>query len=586
MFLWSIIKGSECYISWQYGLACCGAIVVYSTWRNSCNPMIKLFRDTVALHAALIYLFFGMSWVFITDYLLAGYTSDLELVTTIATYKGWLFVLLSAALIGLLMHTSLKRVARAQDRLRASEFRYQQLFTHSIDAIIYTDEQFLVRGWNRGAELLYGRHAHEVLGRPIDEVIPTNYLTQCAEEVSRQYREQGFWRGEVRQLDRSGKPLAILSALSQLRDEAGHVTGMMLVNRDISSWRRTEADLQRYRLLANHASDAMLFIRPTDGRIVDVNMAALRLYGYSRDELCTMSAFDLRVAEHFAVTAEQLREAASQGIRFEAIHQNKMEQAIAVEVSSHAAHIDGEQILLSIVRDISQRKQAEQQLQEAHQQLQALSRRLVEAHEQERRAIACELHDEIGQVLTGLKLMLSMAETSVEKASPLATTLAEARSAITELIGQVRSLTLDLRPALLDDLGLVPALEWFIERYTLRSGVQVALHLQNVDQRFLPEVETVAYRVIQEALTNVARYAGVDRVTVGLHNNDCILAISIDDAGRGFDVAKMLSVQQTGGLRGMHERVQLLNGTFMIDSLPDAGTRIQANLPLNQSSAA
>lgn len=548
--------------------------------------MIKLFQDPAAIRAALIYLFFGMVWVFITDYLLVTYTSDLELVTTIATYKGWLFVLLSAALIGFLVHTSLERVARAQDSLRASQARYQQLFIHGIDAIIYTDEQFLIRGWNHGAEQLYGWTAEEVIGFSLDEIIPTNYLAQSADEVQRQYQEQGSWQGEVGQFHRDGKPLAILAALSQLRDETGQVTGMMLVNRDVSAWRQAEADLQRYRLLATHSSDAMLFIRPADGQILDVNTAALSLYGYSREELLTMSVFDLRAAEHSAATAEQLRAAASRGIRFETTHQDKAGQQIAVEVSSHAADIDGEQILLSIVRDISQRKQVEQQVQDAHQQLQSLSRRLVEAHEQERRAIACELHDEIGQVLTGLKLMLSMAEAGVEKATPLATTLAEARIAITELIGQVRSLTLDLRPALLDDLGLVPALEWFIERYTLRTGVHVELHPPDVEQRFLPEVETVAYRLIQEALTNIARYAGVDTATVCLHADEHALLINVDDAGAGFDVATALAAQQTGGLRGMHERVQLLNGTFKIDSIPGSGTRIRASLPLNNSDVA
>jgi PAS domain S-box-containing protein len=546
---------------------------------------MKLFRDPAALRAALIYLFFGMAWVFVTDYLLAGYTSDLELVTTIATYKGWLFVLLSAGLIGFLVHTSLERVDRAQDSLRASQTRYQQLFTHGMDAIIYTDEQLIIQGWNRGAEQLYGWPADAVIGYPIDTIIPTNYLSQDAADVSRQYRAQGFWLGEVRQPNRDGRPLAILSALSQLRDDAGQVTGMMLVNRDVSAWRRTETDLQRYRLLANHASDAMLFIRPADGQILDINRAALSLYGYSHDELCAMRVFDLRAVEHMAATTEQLRTAVSQGIRFETVHWDKAGNQIAVEVSSHAADIDGEQILLNIVRDISQRKQTERQLQEAHQQLQALSRRLVEAHEQERRSIARELHDEIGQVLTGLKLMLSMAEAGVAKDSPLATTLVEARSAITELIGKVRSLTLDLRPALLDDLGLVPALEWFIDRYSLRTGVHVELCPQDSEQRFLPEVETVAYRVIQEALTNVARYAGVDRVMVAVHADAHALCINVADDGCGFDVATVLSAQQTVGLRGMYERVQLLDGSLTIESMPGRGTRIHANLPLCNASA-
>lgn len=229
-------------------------------------------------------------------------------------------------------------------------------------------------------------------------------------------------------------------------------------------------------------------------------------------------------------------------------------------------------------RDITADKLVEQELRARTDQLQALSRRLVEAHERERRAIGRELHDEVGQVLTGLKLSLSAA---LSAAPPrLAGLLVDAQASIAELTTRVRSLSLDLRPALLDDLGLLPALDWYLARYTSRTGTQVELRHQGVERRFPPEVETVAYRTVQEALTNVARHAGAPKATVRLLADHDRLMLRVDDEGRGFDAEAVMRARATGGLSGMEERVRLIGGCLSIESAPGEGTRIIAELPL------
>jgi signal transduction histidine kinase len=234
--------------------------------------------------------------------------------------------------------------------------------------------------------------------------------------------------------------------------------------------------------------------------------------------------------------------------------------------------------LEGIVRDITERTQAETELRASAQQLQHLSRRLLEAHERERRNIACELHDEVGQVLTGLKLTLAVAAAGAP--ASLAATLDSAQTTINDLTGKVRALSLDLRPALLDDKGLIPALTWYLERYTSRTGVQIELCHEGVSCRFSSEIETVAYRIIQESLTNVARYAGIHEATVRLLANTTHLMLCVDDSGRGFDVSSSVAAQTTGGLSGMYERVQLIGGILTIDSMIGVGTRVIAELPL------
>jgi signal transduction histidine kinase len=219
------------------------------------------------------------------------------------------------------------------------------------------------------------------------------------------------------------------------------------------------------------------------------------------------------------------------------------------------------------------------QVQSGRQRLQTLSRRMVEVQEAERRHIARELHDEIGQALTGLKLVLDMMTRS--PAESMDDSLAEAKSLTNDLLTRVREMALNLRPAMLDDLGLLPTLLWHIERYSAMTNVQVDLGHANLDRRFPPEIETAAYRIVQEALTNVARHANVCRVRVRLWATDETLSVRVEDEGVGFDVETILTAGASTGLSGMRERVALLGGQFNVESRPGAGASLTAELPLS-----
>jgi signal transduction histidine kinase len=219
-----------------------------------------------------------------------------------------------------------------------------------------------------------------------------------------------------------------------------------------------------------------------------------------------------------------------------------------------------------------------EQLRSGRQQLQALSQRLLEVQEGERRVIARELHDEVGQALTGLKLFLEAdSRAAGETASSKLTT---AQSLVDDLINRVRDLSLDLRPTMLDDLGLVPALLWQFERYTAQTGIRVNFQHFGLIRRFDPDVETAAYRIVQEALTNVARYAQVNEATVNLWADSAMLNVQIEDQGVGFDADPSRTPHSSNGLAGMRERAMLLEGQLTIETAPGAGTQITAELPL------
>jgi PAS domain S-box-containing protein len=234
--------------------------------------------------------------------------------------------------------------------------------------------------------------------------------------------------------------------------------------------------------------------------------------------------------------------------------------------------------LVGAVQDITERKHSEAQMQAYAHSLQVLSRRLLEVQEQERRHLARELHDEIGQVLTGLKLSLEMAGRL--PAAEAAETLANAQRLLHDLTGRVRDLSSRLRPAMLDDLGLLPALLWHLDRYTGQTRVRVHFEHYGLDRRLHPDVETAAFRIVQEALTNVARHAGASEAAVRIRREENALYLEISDQGRGFDVGTVLAAGMSGGLPGMQERVRLLRGRFDIDAEPGKGACLTVSLPL------
>jgi signal transduction histidine kinase len=211
-----------------------------------------------------------------------------------------------------------------------------------------------------------------------------------------------------------------------------------------------------------------------------------------------------------------------------------------------------------------------------------LSSRLLEVQEAERRRLARELHDEIGQLLTGLRLLLRLNGDSLDA---LKARFEQEQVIVDDLLGRVRRFSFDLRPADLDLFGLVPAFLTLFERYTAQTGVLVNFKHQGVERRFASGVETGACRVVQEALTNAARQASVASVAVSLWTDGTILKSQIEDRGRGFDPEAILKALRSSGLIGMQDRIMLLGGRMAIESSPASGTKITAELPLDETTA-
>ncbi len=315
------------------------------------------------------------------------------------------------------------------------------------------------------------------------------------------------------------------------------------------------------------------------GNIKLVNPAWERIFGWTYEEI-TKEGFDI-IKEAYP-DPDYRKEV----VRFLLDSKNewadfrtRVKDGRVIDTSWAVARLsDGTQI--GIGQDVTDRKQAQRSLQE-------FSRRLIKAQEEERQRIAHELHDEIGQMLTAVRLNLQAVQRACD--TPACSPYIEDNiRVVDDALKLVRDLSFDLRPSLLDDLGLIAALRWYVERYAQRSGLraEVAADAPELERRLPREIETAAFRIVQEALANVVRHAQAKRVLVELKPVSSELLLRIKDDGVGFNylaLKKNAVPLATVGLRGMEERVKAVGGCLEIESERARGTEIRVRLPVSQS---
>jgi PAS domain S-box-containing protein len=341
----------------------------------------------------------------------------------------------------------------------------------------------------------------------------------------------------------------------------------------------------RFRALIEHVSEGISLIN-AEGIILYLSPSAGRVLGYHSSEYVGRSWFEVYHPEDI----ERVKTLFSSMVQEPGSHFSAEARMLHKDgswrwVRMYQANLLMEPSVQAIVvtyRDITQGRRSEETLEEYAARLEALSRRLVQTQETERRRIARELHDETGQILTGLKLTLDVALRQMGEGEAKST-LSRAAVMLETLQRQVRTLSLNLRPVALDDLGLLPAVLMLCDQYTAQMSVRVKVIHNGVSGRRFPfEIETTAYRVVQEGLTNVVRHASVPEATVRLWTDEEVLGIQVEDCGRGFATESTEFAERSNGLSGMRERVSLVGGEFAVESTPGIGTRVSAELPLRK----
>jgi signal transduction histidine kinase len=241
-------------------------------------------------------------------------------------------------------------------------------------------------------------------------------------------------------------------------------------------------------------------------------------------------------------------------------------------------------------RALHEARASQEALHGAYGRLRALTRQLEDAKEEEKRHIARELHDELGQLLSAIKINLKALSRLPDGSEERIERTKDAIALVDDMIGHVRAMALDLRPPLLDELGLVAALRGYAEAQSVRTGVTIGVEANAGAETLAPDTAIAAFRIVQEAVNNTLRHGSAERITVSVRADLNRLLLSVRDDGRGFDVAEALQrAATTGGhlgLLGMRERVEALGGRLEIDSTAGQGTEIRASVPLEPGESA
>jgi|GEM_PF-1419811 signal transduction histidine kinase len=293
------------------------------------------------------------------------------------------------------------------------------------------------------------------------------------------------------------------------------------------------------------------------------------------------------IPEAIALPSPAQLEQTNQELRQQIIQRQQVENALQLINEELELRVQNRTLELAKINEelkseIAERKRVDEVQLRTQERLQTLSGKLIEAQESERRRLARELHDEIGQTLTAVKINLQTLQ-HLSSLNEITLPLQDSIGIVEVALQQVRSLSLDLRPSLLDDLGLVVALRWYVNRQTQRTGIIGEFVAKPLQTKLLPNLETTCFRIVQEALTNVARHADAQKVTVELWQEETQLHLVIKDDGIGFDVCAARERATRGeslGLLGMEERVLLVGGQIHIKSMHHHGTEIHACFPV------
>ena len=490
-------------------------------------------------------------------------------------------------------------------------------------AIISTTAEGIITGFNHAAERLLGADATEVVGQVTPVVFhdPAELVRRMGAKPVPSEKTEGHQFGMIVErvmvghvleeewtyVHRDGYRFPVILSVSAVPDGTGKVAGYCMVAQDRRGQLRAAEKLRRQAEWLDLANDAILVRDLERDTITYWNDGAVRLYGWSANEALGAYIHDF-LSTQFPLPLEEIkREFLRNGFwSGELRHTTRAGAAITVssrwtllrdsagvpsgslEMNTDITEQQRAQEALALAHEELEQRVTERTaaLSEANERLRVLSRRLMEVQELERRAIARDLHDEIGQALTAVKLNLRELRT-LPNCEPVEEQIADSLEILAQVLQRVRSLALDLRPALLDELGLVPALRWYVNRQAERAGWEGRFVAEDAPARPSPDIEIACFRLAQEALTNVARHSQARKVEVRLETDAQVLILVICDDGIGFDLEAVRIGARAGtsvGLSGMEERVRLTGGQFTIESVPGGGTEIRASFPIHVQS--
>ena len=495
------------------------------------------------------------------------------------TYGLLGFLVFGAAIIAL--GESNRRRFAARSRLAA-------IVESSGDAIICTNLDGFVTTWNDSAERFFGYTPDEAVGQHITFIIPLDRRDEEVMNLERIRRGDQVENVETVRVRKGGTKFEVSVTISPVKDAAGRIVGLSRVARDVTQQRQAERALreseERFRAIVETTPECVKLVAP-DGTLLHMNLSGLAMVGAdSADTVISKNVYDLiapKDRDRFRQFNERICRGEKGSLEFDIVGLRGEPR----HMETHAAPLqnyDGTFVQLAVTRDITIRKQAEEAVKEKE-----LSARLLKLQDEERRHIARELHDGVGQLLAAMSMNASRLDGEKSNLSPDAARCAEENSKLIEQVSaDIRTMSYLFHPPLLDEMGLDSALKWYIDGFAERSKIAAALELAADWERLPQDYELCLFRIAQECLTNVHRHSGGSSARLRLLRSPGEIKLEVIDDGKGLDhetQSKIASGETVGvGLRGMRERVRQLGGNLEIRS-NGHGTIVTATIPIAES---
>ena len=461
------------------------------------------------------------------------------------------------------------------------------------EAIVMIDEQQRIVAINAAGEHIFRCAAAQALGQSLERFIPTRHRRVHAAHVDKFATSEALQQDMMRhrnitatRMDGSEFPADITLSRVDMADgpDVRHYFAALVL--DLSKQQQLRDEIERFKRRLRSVFElapVAIWIAEND-RIVFANQAAERLFGRDRTILGQPLYQLLETASHDAVRTQVERSLA--GAREVELVHGTIVRADGtqreVEIALAALPDHGRTTVQMVVADVTRRRLGLAELEQSRESLRRLSTSVVEAREDERRRIARELHDELGQRLTALKMELSTLP-GVGALGERQRRVQGLTTMLDDTLASVRRISSDLRPMMLDDLGLNAAIEWLASDAARRMGIEVTVHLNENDALLDDRLATAVFRMVQEALTNVARHARATGVTVVLRQHDGELELVVEDNGIGYPEGAMRR-EGSFGLLGMRERASMLGGRLEAGNAPGSGARLVVHLPLGARS--
>lgn len=482
----------------------------------------------------------------------------------------------------------MQRIANDRDALEQAQHGLRKL-SRAVDcspaSVVITDTTGLIEYVNPKFTEVTGYSSVEVLGRNAgfhkSGQTPRARYAELWDTIA-SGRE---WRGELLNRKKDGELFLEDTRISPLMDECGKTTHFIAIKEDVTERQRAAEELRVSKELFQTTFDSAavgIALYDLSGRFLLANHALCETLGYSQEELLNRTLQEITHPDDLAKAAEFERRVLDGELarcQFERRCYHRQGHVVWAVLSVALVRDPALAPLYFIgqIVDISTHKSMELELIESRKNLRKLAAHRDAVREDERKRIALEVHDELGQLLTALKMDISLLRMQFGADAEIGKRTADMRELVEKTIGVVRQVTTHLRPAALD-LGIVPALEWLVEDFSQRAGIACDLNLSG-DEFVLSDVKaTAVFRIVQESLTNVMRHACASSVSISMKHSEHTLFLEIEDDGHGFD----LEAARKGasfGLLGIQERVLMLGGFLKIDTGPDRGTTLMIRIP-------